>query len=92
MLNSYFWFYRSAWIACTIIDGTWIEGDSFPTWKQADDASRLLTVNAVSILTPVPAGVPSPPPSGTGLFSIIAGLWCALRWCALPRRILLACD
>jgi hypothetical protein len=55
MLNAYYDFNRSGWIACAIIDGEWIEGDSFPTWRQADDASRLLTVAAPG----------SPPPSAS---------------------------
>ena len=42
MLNAYCDLRRSAWIACAIIDGEWIEGESFQTWAEADVASRFL--------------------------------------------------
>ena len=55
MLNAYYDLRRSAWIACAIIDGEWIEGESFQTWAEADVASRFLIAAARS----------SSPPSGS---------------------------
>jgi hypothetical protein len=39
---------NAAWIACAIIDGEWIEGESFQTWTEADVASQFLIAAARS--------------------------------------------
>ena len=42
MLNAYYDLERGAWIACAIVDGEWIEGGCFRTWREADQASQFL--------------------------------------------------
>ena len=42
MLNAYYDLRRQGWIACAIIDGEWMDGESFRTWREADEASQFL--------------------------------------------------